>query len=279
MRWIRYTVTALSVVAFSTTVMAKQSQSHDSKSVSSQAKKLVKKVAGGDKIQVDQSFSSIGNLDGFVVSKKGDKQSPQGIIYADDQGRYLVSGNIISPKGKNISQQDHNKYITSKEAPKILKAAKKTHYFEEGKQDASHKAYILIEPNCIACHSLYEKIHSSIKSGKLAVRWIPVAFRKQSSMGKAAAILSSDDPAKALQKNEKGFDAKSETGGIKPKDNVPSDLKKQIKSNMQFMMNNDIRVTPVIIYKDSSGKAQIQKGAPRNKQGVKDLLDKMSSSF
>lgn len=273
MKWAKCGIAAVALV-MSTNLMAKGS-SHD---VSPKAKQLVKKVAGSSQLSIETSFQGIGNLDGFVVAKKGGDSDQKALIYADDQGRYLVSGQVISAQGDNITRQDHSKYITSKKAPKVLKQAKQTHFFEQGKQDAPHKAYILIEPNCIACHSLYQHIHSYIDQGKLAVRWIPVAFRKQNSMNKAAAIMTADHPSKALAKNEKNFDKKTETGGIKPMDNVPSDVKQKIKSNMQFMMKNEIRVTPVVIYSDDSGKAHMMKGYP-GKKAFKQALNNMSSQF
>lgn len=273
-RLVQTSIIALTALGLSANVLA--GDNHNA--VSSKAKSLVNKIAGSGKIKIDQSFNSIANLDGFVVSKKGAKHSPKAILYVDQKGRYLVSGNIISAKGQNVTQKDHQQYISAKKAPKILKQAKDTHYFQEGKKDAPHKAYILVEPNCSACHILYEHIHSYIKQGKLAVRWIPVAFRKQSSMGKAAAILTSDNPGKALAKNEKGFDNQTETGAIKAKQDVSDAVKKKIKSNMQFMMSNDIRVTPVAIYQDQSGKAQMMRGFPGEK-ALKQKIHSMNSKF
>ena len=258
----------------SANVMAGDSQDQ----VSSKAKALVNKVAGSSKVAIQNSFKSIGNLDGFVIGKKGDDSGRKALLYVDNQGRYIVSGQIISAQGKNITQQDHEQYITAKKAPKLIKQAKQTNYFEQGKDDAPHKAYILIEPNCIACHDLYQDIHSYIDEGKLAVRWIPVAFRKADSTGKAAAIMTSDNPGKALAKNEEGFDKKSESGGIKPMDDVPANIKKQIESNKHFMMNNGIHVTPVMMYQDSSGKAHVKRGSP-GKKALKNIVDNMNSDF
>ncbi len=62
---------------------------------------------------------------------------------------------------------------------------------------APHKAIIIIDPNCIFCHTLYQQVQTLIDAGQLQVRWLPVPFRDPSSPGKAAAILNAGSDAAA----------------------------------------------------------------------------------
>jgi thiol:disulfide interchange protein DsbG len=225
---------------------------------SSAATQLITKVTQGN-AKIIKSFPAIANLEGFVVGPtKG--QGQKTIIYADKDGKYMVAGALIGPNGQNITQTDFAKYVTAKMMPKIFANVQKTSWIQQGNAKAPHKAYILVEPNCIACHMLYKGLKAQIKSGQLAVRWVFLAFLKPSSLGQAAAIIQSNDPAKAFAMDEKNFNDKTETGGIAPTKNIDAATKQKIQANMKFMTASNFIGTPVIIYKDSKGEPQVVKG-------------------
>lgn len=153
----------------------------------------------------------------------------------------------------------------------ILTAAEKTSWFEQGNPNAKHELYVIAEPNCSACHYLYQSIRPYIGNGTLKVRWIMVAFLKPSSLSKAATIISSRNPANALDNDESNFNAATETGGIVPADNIYSDAKAAILENTTFMRNSGFKRTPIIIFKSTARGAEILRGAPQQNQWL-DLL-------
>lgn len=144
----------------------------------------------------------------------------------------------------------------------IFTAAQNASWFEQGNPKAPHQLYVIAEPNCSACHYLYESIRPYIGNGSLKVRWIMVAFLKPSSLGKAATIVSSRNPAQALESDESGFNAENESGGIVPKQNIYPGAKKVIMKNTAFMKSYGFKRTPIIIFKTTSGKTEVLRGTP-----------------
>lgn len=240
------------------------------------AKDLVSKVLGGRATVVKQ-FTATSNLQGFVVESTT-MHGQKGLVYAADDGSYLVSGNIISADGKNITQENYQTYIANVSAPGAFKDAAKTNWFLMGKKNAPHKTYMIVEPNCSACHVAYEKLKPAIASGQLAVRFIVVSFLKADSEAKAAAILSAKDPSSAFATDEKGFVMKTESGGIKPLKEVSNALKAKIKANIDFMQKHRFPATPVFIYQTKNGKAKAEVGFPGGKIG-QTMIDSMGNKF
>ena len=142
-------------------------------------------------------------------------------------------------------------------------AAEKTSWFEQGNPNAKHELYVIAEPNCSACHYLYQSIRPYIGNGSLKVRWIMVAFLKPSSLNKAATIVSSKNPAQGLEDDESNFNSATETGGIVPANTISSDAKDIIIKNTAFMKSSGFKRTPIILFKSTTGKTEILRGAPQ----------------
>ncbi len=259
---------ALSAALISTTAFASN--------INGPAAQLVNKITQG-RAKITKQFSSIGNLEGFVVApSKGPGQKT--IIYADKSGKYVIAGAVITANGENLSQVDFNKYVNSAVAPKIFTSAEKTNWVQVGKASAPHKAYILVEPNCIACHMLMKELKPMIDSGQLAVRLIIVAFMKPQSPGMAAAILQAKDPAKAFAADEKNFNVKTETGSIKPASDITAATKKKLQDNMAFMTKYRFVGTPVVSFKKADGSYGLVRGFLPGKAAT-DMVNSMSNSF
>ena len=250
---------------------------------SSPAAKLVTTLTKGQ-AKIDKSFSVSKNLEGFVVSpKKGPGR--QMIMFATKDGNYLFAGNLISKSGANLTQTYTAKYINSAAAKKAASTiATQTHYFTQGSSKAPHKAYVFFDPNCSACHIFYTEAAPAIKTGKLQVRWIPIAFLKPSSDGKAALILSGkDDKARAalLASDEHGFVMKTETGGLtamKPNKNNKKYFD-MVNANTKYFSKQGFYVTPTIVYKQPNGKAGYTAGAQPPGSDFDKFLAKIGSKW
>lgn len=273
--WKKIIIPAVIACCFSTALAAAKTKAAPADG----AKAIITKLTG-DKAKVIQEFDAVGNLKGFVLTSK-DGKAPRSIVYTDKDGKYLLIGSfaIVSPTGQNLSRQYEQKYITSVVAPKAYVDAAKTKWFLAGKNTAKHKAYMIVEPNCSACHLAYEQVKPMIDSGDLAIRFIMVSFLRPDSEAKAAAILDAKDPSAAFAKDEKGFDMKTESGGITPAKTVSAATKAKIKANMDFMMKHQFQATPVLIYKTNDGKYQTNAGFPRDPKASTDMINSMAATF
>lgn len=229
---------------------------------------LAKAVKSGS-LQVDRQFKTdVPGVTGYVLQKSGQHQ----IVYGDHG--YLFMGQLVSPEGKNMSAEYTDKYVPKPDVAKVVDQLKDTgHLVQQGPDDAP-VIYVFADPNCIYCHRFYQQAESLVQAGKLQLQWVMVGFLKDSSMGRAAAILSAKDPAKALVENENGFDEDSENGGIKPVDSPSDKLKNVINSHYEQMSSAGGTGTPTLLYKhDGHWAAKI--GAP-GKAWLKNYIDNQS---
>jgi thiol:disulfide interchange protein DsbG len=246
------------------------------------ATQLVNKILSGQGTIV-QTFPAANNLIGFVVrSAQGDN----GIVYADAKGQYLFVGSVINAQGQDLTQLFTNQYINSKIAGPAYQEAVNRAWFADGQDNAPHKAYILIDPNCIFCNLLYKQVAPLIANGQLQVRWIPVAFRDPSSPGKAAALLNagSDEAAdKLLAQNEDGFNNQTESGALVPlaanaNDPAVTAAFTKVTQNTAYFSHFGFQGTPTILYKQADGKVMMVPGLPRG-QAFQDMITSMGSSW
>ncbi len=229
------------------------------------AAKLVTKVLNGQG-QITEAFPAVNGLTGFVVEAKQGGNS--GILYADSKGQYLFAGSIINAKGQDLTQLYTNEYINSKIAGPAYAAVMNLNTFTSGSDKAPHKIIVMIDPNCIYCHLLYNALQPLIAEGQVQVRWLPVAFRAASSAGMAAAMLNAGSDAaasKLLDANEAGFNDQTEQGGLAPlqtnaKDPAISAAFDKVTQNTQFFMKSGLVGTPAILYKSTSGKIVLLPG-------------------
>ncbi|MCX7123792.1 MAG: thiol:disulfide interchange protein DsbG [Gammaproteobacteria bacterium] len=224
---------------------------------SASAPQLISQISHSN-LTVLSQFNAIGNLEGYVVQST--QNNTQSIIYMDNQQRYLISGTIIAADGTDISAQNEQTYITPKSASLAFNYIANVTYIQQGSSKAAHQAYILFDPNCIYCHRLFEALQPAIQSGILAIRWIPVAFLKESSAGRAYAILSSPNPLAMLLQNETNFNESSEDGGTPPLNSPSLKVQQQLKNNMAFLTETQLTTTPAILYKSQTGIANIIPG-------------------
>lgn len=210
------------------------------------------------KAVITQEFQAVGNINGYVVSPVQGGQSL--IIYADKAGQYMFMGSLMDPQGNSLSNNFNQKYVISVTAKAALKEAAGTTWFVDGKDSAPHKAYILLDPNCIYCHKIYQEVFPMIDSGNLQVRWIPVGFLKETSPGKSAALIQASKTQGAkmadwlLRKDELNFDDQHEEGGIPVLSSTEKGAKAAftaVSVNTQFFSKYGFQGTPTLIYTDN----------------------------
>ncbi len=235
---------------------ADNASSTDKPAVADLPKALQQSVKSGQ-IEVVRAFKTdVPGLTGYVLSQSGQHQ----IVYSENG--YLIMGRIVSPDGENLSAAYTDKYVPKPDLAKIAQQLEATGHLVQQGPDKAPKIYVFADPNCIYCHKFSDQAAPLVKNDKLQLQWAMVGFLKDTSAGRAAAILTADDPAKAFARNEAGFDEASESGGIEPVQDIDADIQNVLDAHAKQMAAAGGSGTPTLVYKDAQGKWQSKVGAP-----------------
>ncbi len=149
-----------------------------------------------------------------------------------------------------------------RDLPALFATLEKTDAVTEGATSPKRILYIFFDANCFYCHLTWKALQAYEKAG-LQVRWVPVAYQKDSSTTKAAAIMLAKNRAAAFRENETGYRAGSYDGGIAPAKNPPKAILAQLEANFALMDRFGLSGTPGLVWKDAAGKVQTNLGMPR----------------
>ncbi|HQU15819.1 MAG: thiol:disulfide interchange protein DsbG [Chromatiales bacterium 21-64-14] len=233
-------------------------QSAPAASTLKQAQERVGQISHGH-ATVHQVFKGPAGLTGVVLEIQGRKT----VAWLTADGQHLLLGNLFGPNGTNetrAAMEQVGLIPKPLPVPELTERSARADGFTVGKKGPLLTAYI--DPNCIYCHKFYEQIMPLVKKGRIRVRFIPVAFLKPSSPGKAAALLHAKDPAAALATNEDSFDTTHEEGGLSPLAHPPAALLARIKSNTELLGKSGQLATPTLIYCNRKGTPVLLQGLP-----------------
>lgn len=127
-------------------------------------------------------------------------------------------------------------------------------YIIQGAGDSTKKAtlYAFFDPNCIFCHLGWKLSRHYYQEG-LQVRWIPIAFLMTDSAAKAAWVLLSADPSKALAEGEGGWKGMRDGAGAFKEGPVTAEVRKTLDRNKKLFIDLGLTGTPGFVYKDRVG--------------------------
>jgi thiol:disulfide interchange protein DsbG len=89
-----------------------------------------------------------------------------------------------------------------------------------------------------------------------------VGFLKPTSLGRAAAILSAADPARALATDEQSFDVATEEGGIAVPVVIPPAVRAAVVANTRLLAASGAEATPTLLFRDHAGAWKIMHHGP-----------------
>jgi thiol:disulfide interchange protein DsbG len=156
------------------------------------------------------------------------------------------------------------KQPSARELPALFAALEKAEAAIEGSSPPKRILYVFFDANCWYCHLTWKALQPYEKVG-LQVRWVPVAYQKDSSTTKAAAIMQAKDRAAALRENQTRYRADSYDGGIAPAKPTRA-LAAQLEANFELMDRFGVSGTPGLVWKDEKGRVRVKLGAPRLSQ-------------
>lgn len=195
-----------------------------------------------------------------------------GILYTTADGRYIFMGDLFGPNGANLSDSYAQKYLpaAATQAPpspppaQIWQQLSGVPQFQVGNPKAAKHLVMFLDPNCIYCHLTYVALEPYLQNGSLRLSVVPVGVIKETSPGRAEAMLAAADPAKALSLDEARFDTQNEEGGLPEAKNPPAKIVAEINANNAFMAKNNVSGTPYLLFHDASGAVQAVTGMPQD---------------
>jgi thiol:disulfide interchange protein DsbG len=180
-------------------------------------------------------------------------------IYVTGDNRQAIVGMMIDSRGTNLSQEPLHRLAIKPMTEKVWSQLGKSHWIGNGSKAAPRIVYAFTDPNCPFCRKFWNDSQPWVKAGAVQVRHIMVGILKDTSAGKAAALLSATDPQAALVQHES-----SQGGdGVKPLSQIPASLRGQLDANESLMRQLGASATPTLIFKDATGALQVVQGAPQ----------------
>ncbi|AJI47919.1 DsbC family protein [Francisella philomiragia] len=202
--------------------------------------------------KVIKTFDTGIHLQAYILEDKKDP-TKRTVTFTSEDGDVIVNGELLAwdrnqNKLTSLNQIYANYFTSSPQASDLYLDIKKyATYIQQGSDDAPHKFYAIIDPNCRYCASLFDASQPAIKSGDLAVRWIPIGSL-QNSPDVVRSIFNSKDPLQALIEyhNTKKYNE--------------SLTKPNEKAENNMRLSTDISGFPTIIYKTPEGALKISGG-------------------
>ncbi len=142
-----------------------------------------------------------------------------------------------------------------------LAALERADVVVEGPVKPKQTVYVFFDPNCWYCNLTWKALQPYERRG-LQVRWVPVAYQKETSATRVAAIFGAKDRLEAFRKNERHYHEESYDGGIQPARVVTQELAAALNANLKLMQRLGAPGTPALVWRDSRGSARVKVGRP-----------------
>ncbi|MGH8856428.1 MAG: thiol:disulfide interchange protein DsbG [Polaromonas sp.] len=214
-------------------------------------------------VEVIGRFDAPGGLKGYAAMMQ---QQPLA-IYLTADGKQAIVGTMVDAKGANLSQGSLDRLVSKPMTDRAWGQLEKSTWIVDGSKNAPRVIYTFTDPNCPYCNKFWNEVQPWVKTGKVQVRHVLVGILMDSSAGKAAALLSAEDPQAALAQHEQ----QHASGGVKPVGQISAKVRAQLDANQQLMQQLGSSATPTTFYKDASGNLQRVQGAPSAEMLVKVL--------
>ena len=215
-------------------------------------------------------------LTGAVIA--GGTHAPV-VVWVTADGKTLIAGNVFDVQGRNLTQMATLRLAggsslaasrppspaalsPSSNRPVVLvpgavrAMADGVRFLREG--SGRKTLWIFLDPDCIWCHRLTLDLKAHLLPADVAVNWVPVAFLRPSSVGRAETLLAGGLPA--LDKDETLFDETTEEGGVS--ETHTPDLEAAVRKNTRSLVTLGGTMTPTIVFRDETGRTLRFDGYP-----------------
>ncbi len=200
------------------------------------------------------SFDAPGGLKGYAAQYQNRGMA----LYLTADGQHVLAGNLYDAKGNDLSTAPLEKLVYAPMSKEIWAKMEQSSWIQDGDKNAPRTVYLFSDPNCPYCNMFWEQARPWVKAGKVQLRHIMVGIIREDSPGKSAALLASQDTAKALEEHESAGKASK----LKALAKIPAEIQARLDANMKLMEELELSATPAIFYLDDKGQLQQQQGAP-----------------
>ncbi|MRS14020.1 thiol:disulfide interchange protein DsbG [Enterobacteriaceae bacterium RIT691] len=205
-------------------------------------------------ITIIKSFDAPGGMKGYL----GKYQDMGVTIYVTPDGKQAISGYMYDEKGTNLSEQMIQKDIYAPQGRELWQKMEKASWILDGQKTAPTIIYVFADPFCPYCKQFWQQARPWVESGKVQLRTLMVGVIKPESPATAAAIMTSQDPAKTWHDYE-------QSGG-KLKLDVPASVApaqmQVLNENQKLMDALGANATPAIYYLNRENMLQQVVGLP-----------------
>jgi thiol:disulfide interchange protein DsbG len=210
-------------------------------------------------VHIVKQFKAPGNLTGYAARVGSERV----MLYATPDGRHVLVGTLLDATGRNLTAQQFDRYLPKRPLWQRLAHAA---WVAVGAAQPKRMIYVFTDPNCPYCHRFWRATQPYLSAG-LQVRHILVGVVAPSSAAKAAAILEASNPAKALRRNERDYNAarlggENAAGGIAPDPSPRPATRATLAANRRLMETLGFHGTPGIVYRDAQGRVLRYAGLP-----------------
>ena len=214
-----------------------------------------------------QDIKNIKEIDapGGIKSWIGQYQDMGVTLFLTPDGKHVISGYLYDEKGKNISEEYFQKEIYIPLGQQMWERLNKTQPLKEGADTASKKVFVFADPFCPYCKKFWSEAQPWVKTGKVQLNTLLVAFLNPKSGPHATAILNAADPVVAWKEYELsgGKTLPKYEGG------TSRETFNQLQQHQTLMDDLGASATPAIYYMNDKNELQQVVGMPDQKQ----LLD------
>lgn len=193
----------------------------------------------------------VDGIDALFVGAKFDAHG-QNATQAEMLARKLAVPSTAPPAA--LAQP--NAAVPGPDPHKLMQAVGQSAGFIEGTGGPVWTAYV--DGNCTFCTQLWRSLRAPIASGRIRVRWAPVAVLGEGSAGKAATVLLSGRPQDVLASH--GL-----TGAAIPASTVTAPIQLQIEANnamLRALSGAKAPATPTLVLPRGAGEPLIVRGLP-----------------
>lgn len=218
-------------------------------------------------VKVVKAFPSASGLKAIVADNGKDKR----LFYVTPDGKSLITGMVFDTVGNNITTNDMSragvtdtggaKTLSDAQLESVWARAGKLKWVPDGSPSAKKVVYVFFDPNCPYCHRLWTTMRSAVQSGKVQVRWLPVAILKDDSKNLAAAIYEAKNPSQAM--------AQMVNRQLQPV-RISDAVNKSVAYNLLLLRDTGYTGVPTIFFR-SGGKVRSGMGA-LNEQELATIL-------
>jgi len=197
-------------------------------------------------------------------------------LYVTPSGA-VIAGSALDANGQELDAAVLEAAVRKPLSETSWKQLESSRWIADGKSSAPRVVYVFTDPNCPFCAKLWLDARPWVDSGKVQLRHVMVGILSPTSAGKAAALLTAEDPSAALQAYEGATAPKTAkamaTGArptplaepsLKPLSTIPPAVAAQIEGNTKLMMSLGMQATPGVVWRDAKGLVQKRTGAPES---------------